>query len=91
MSHPLSNSYIFLCLHALLLSGPKSAEFRVRQMQVPACRTNMQFLCYPSFDKSRCKNLSALAKASKWALYLRFYCSYQVSGVSITSDDDEND
>jgi len=41
MLHPLSNSYIPLCLHTLLLSGLKHAEQVVLQACVMACRTNV--------------------------------------------------
>ena len=41
MLHPLSNSYIPLCLHTLLLSGLKHAEQVVLRARVLACRTNV--------------------------------------------------
>jgi hypothetical protein len=42
MLHPLSNSYIPLCLHTLLLSGLKHAAQVVLQACVLACRTNVR-------------------------------------------------
>jgi len=41
----------------------------------------MQYLCDSTFDMNRCKEHGALGKASKWALHLRYSCSYQLSGV----------
>jgi len=76
-----SNSTIPLCLHTLLLSELKSTELWVLWMRVPACRTDAQCFCDPTYNVKRRKNDSALGKASKWALYPIFSCSYQVSGV----------
>jgi len=78
-----SNSTFLLCLHMLLLSELselKGAELRVLWTRVLACRTDGWCLCDPTYVK-RLKNHSALGKASKWALYLSFSCSYQMSGV----------
>jgi len=80
----LSNSTFLLCLHMLLLSEVselKGADLWVLWTHVPACRTAAQCLCDPTHNVKRRKNHSALDKASKWALYPRFACSYQVSGV----------
>ena len=77
----LSNSTFLLCLHTLLLSELNSAELQVLWMRAPTCRTDGHCLCDPTYDVKRRKNPSALDKASKWALYPRFSCSYQVSGV----------
>jgi len=80
----LSNSTFLLCLHVLLLSELselKSAESWVLWTGVLACRTDRQCLCDPPYNVKRRKSHSALGKASKWTLYPRFCCSYQVSCV----------
>jgi len=80
MQHSLVTAH-FLCLHTLLQSELKGAELWVLWTRVPSCRTDGQCLCDPTYNVKRHKNHSSLGKASKWALYPRFPCSYQVSGV----------
>jgi hypothetical protein len=80
----LRKSTFLLCLHMLfliILSKPKSSELRVSWTGAPACRTEGQCPFDPTYDLKRHKNHSALDRDSKWALYPRFSCSYQVSGV----------
>jgi hypothetical protein len=62
----------------------KDAESWVLWVHELACRTDAQCLCDPTYYMKRCKNHSALGKASKWALCPRLSCSYQVSGAWYT-------
>ena len=80
----LINSTFLFYLHMLLLSELselKTAELWVLWNRVPACRTDGHCLYDPTYNVKRRKNHSALGKDSKWALYPRFFCSYQVSGL----------
>jgi hypothetical protein len=55
----------------LLLSALKSAELVLLQMCVSACRTDMQGLRYPPFDKSQI--LSALQKQHKISFVVQIF------------------
>ena len=62
---------LLLCLLVLLPSERKSAEVLVLWTPEPACRTEVQCLCYPTYYVKRRKTHSAFSKASKWNLCSR--------------------
>jgi len=74
-------TFLLLCRHMLLLTELFNAELRILWTRVPTCKTERYYFCDPTFNAKKHKNRSALGKASKWALCLRFSCSSQVSGV----------
>jgi len=57
------------------------AELWVLWTGVPACMTVRQHHCDKTFKETEGKENVALGKDSKWALNIRYSCSYQQSGA----------